>query len=73
MLEPKTLWAYGGRWSARTVLKVEGKLAGADGRDEILQEGAKKGEGDTINSDGDETDDDEQQRHNNNNSSSSNS
>ena len=41
------------------MLKVEGKLAGADGRDEILQEGAKKGEGDTINSDGDETDDDE--------------
>ena len=52
-------------------MKVEGKLAGAEGRDEILQEGAKKGEGDTINSDGDETDDDEQQRHNNNNSSSS--
>ena len=54
-------------------MKVDGKLAGADGRDEILQEGAKKGEGDTINSDGDETNDDEQQRHNNNNSSSSNS
>ena len=49
----------------RMVLKVEGKLAGADGRDEILQEGTKKGEGDTINSD--EKDDDEQQRRNNNN------
>ena len=55
------------------MLKVEEKLASADGRDEILQEGAKKGEGDTINSDGNETDDDEQQRHNNNSSSSSNS
>ena len=33
---------------------VEEKLAGADGRDEILQGGAKKGEGDTINSDGGE-------------------
>ena len=36
------------------VLKVEEKLAGADRRDEILQGGAKKGESDTINSDGDE-------------------
>ena len=51
-------------------MKVDRKLAGADGRDEILQEGAKKGEGDTINSDGDEKDDDEQQRHNNNSSNS---
>ena len=42
------------------MLKVEEKHAGAGGRDEILQEGAKKGEGDTINSDGDENDDDEQ-------------
>ena len=40
-------------------MKVEGRLAGADGRDEILQEGAKKGEGDAIDSDGDG---DEQQR-----------
>ena len=39
--------------------------------DEILQEGAKKGEGDIINSDRDENDDDEQQRHNNNRSSNS--
>ena len=36
------------------MLKVEEKLVGADGRDEILQKGAKKGEGDTINSDSDD-------------------
>ena len=41
------------------MLKVEEKLAGADGRDEILQEWAKKGEGDAIDSD---SDGDEQQR-----------
>ena len=50
---------------------MEEKLADADGRDEILQEGAKKGEGGTINSDGDENDDDEQQRHNNSSNSNS--
>ena len=46
------------------VSKAEEKLAGADGGDEILEEGAGKGEGDAIDGDGDE-----QQRHNNNISS----
>ena len=56
--------------NARTLLKVEEKLAGAEGKDKILQEGAKKREGDNINSDRDENDDDEQQRHNDSSSSS---